>query len=119
MNKIKKNCIIGMICIMVIVVIICIAKSSNITGTYVSNGQTILIYDNGEWSYHNDDMWAKERNISGNYSKVKSGTYKLESDKITFYVDINNENEIYVYSDDSDWESETFKKISDDIETEE
>lgn len=100
--------------------LLCACSSNNINGTYIGEGEKLFIYDDGNWTYHNEDNWVDEdyRNLTGSYSKVDSNTYKLESDKITFYADINNQDEIYVYSDNSDWKSETFKKISSEIETE-
>ena len=91
--------------------LLCACGKNDIVGTYVGESGKLKLSNENEWSYYEDGNWgSKDIDLKGTYSKSEDNTYILECDKITLYATIE-ENGLYVYSDDSDWNSETMKKI--------
>ncbi|MCI8411115.1 MAG: hypothetical protein HFJ40_01435 [Clostridia bacterium] len=99
--------------------LLCACSKNDIVGTYVGESGKLKLSNENQWSYYEDGNWgSKDIDLKGTYSKSEDNTYKLECDEITLYATIE-ENGLYVYSDDSDWNSETMKKIdSDNMEIE-
>lgn len=94
--------------------ILCACSNNDIVGTYIGESGKLKLSNENQWSYYEEGNWgSKDIDLKGTYSKLEDDTYKLECDKITLYA-IIEENGLYVYSDDSDWNSETMKKINSD-----
>lgn len=84
----------------------------NINGNYIGEdgGGTLEISD-GKFSYF-EEGWIEDLSLSGNCSKQDKDTYILEGDDITLYADLEDDDKLYVYSDESKWRSEYFRKIN-------
>lgn len=87
-------------------------SGSKITGEYIGEGSTLTIRGDKTWCYFYDG-WMEDVEFNGTYESVDNNTYKLESDKIVLYADIEGDNRLYVYSDDRRWGEETFRKVGD------
>ena len=110
----RKICFVVMLClIMLISMIGC--GSNSIVGTYVGQAGTLKLSEDGEWWYFQDN-WMEDTDWRGSYKKAEGKTYELECEDVTLYADVEEEGELFVYSPDPDWGSETFRKVSSEVD---
>lgn len=105
----------GLVAIVCFIAFWAIRDQNKIVGTYVGKPGTLWIEANNEWSYYEEE-WLHTIEWNGTYSKVENGIYQLDCEVVTLYAEIEDDNKLYVYSDDSRWHETTFYKISSKIE---
>lgn len=88
-----------------------IGCGGNINGNYIGEDGGTLEISAGKFSYF-EEGWFEDFSLSGDCSKQDSDTYVLEGDDVTLYADIEDNDKLYVYSNDSRWRSEYFRKTN-------
>ncbi|MGN0510026.1 MAG: zinc-ribbon domain-containing protein [Lachnospiraceae bacterium] len=93
-----------------------LVSGPKIYGTYVGevdNG-TLVFTKTGKWSLF-EEHWIENLSLSGTYKK-DGKVYVLDCDGVELYAEMRDDNSLYIYSNDSHWASETFRRVSDDTE---
>lgn len=103
----KRNLL---ICLTVSMIIMAGCGTKSIAGTYIGRGSTLTIRTDGSWTYLYEG-WTGDMEGNGTYEAIDDNTYELYSEEVTLYADIEDGEDLYVYSDDSDWIPETFQKV--------